>query len=110
MQHPLYEQVKAKFKDRKDVVFLAIDTDENRELVKPFLEQNNWSKKVYFEDGLGHLLQVTSIPTTVIFNKNGEVASRMNGFVPENFVDMLTTRIQEALHELPPKTTAWNVH
>jgi thiol-disulfide isomerase/thioredoxin len=97
VQHPLYERVKAKFKDRSDVVFLAIDTDENRALVKPFLEQNDWSKKVYFEDGLGHLLQVTSIPTTVIFNKKGEVASRMNGFLPENFVEMLSARIQEAL-------------
>jgi thiol-disulfide isomerase/thioredoxin len=108
VQHPLYEQVKVKFKDRTDVVFLAIDTDENRALVKPFLEQSNWNKKVYFDDGLGQLLQVTSIPTTVVFNKKGEVASRMNGFAPESFVDMLTARIHEALDELPPKTTAWN--
>ncbi len=28
-QHPLYEKVKAKFKDSGDVVFLAVDTDED---------------------------------------------------------------------------------
>ncbi len=97
VQHPLYEEVKAKFKDRTDVVFLSVDTDENRGLVKPFLERAKWNQRVYFEDGLGQLLQVSSIPTTVIFNKKGEVASRMNGFLPDRFVDMLTERIREAM-------------
>ena len=36
-QHPLYEKVKSKFKDSGDVVFLAVDTDEDHSLVKPFL-------------------------------------------------------------------------
>jgi len=99
IQHPLYEQVKDRFKTRGDVVFLAIDTDEDRAIVKPFLEQNQWSQKVYFEDGLGQLLQVSSIPTTLVLNKKGEVASRMNGFLPERFVDMLTDRIKDALGE-----------
>ena len=40
------------FKDRDDVVFLAIDTDEDHSMVKPFLEQRQWNQKVYFEDGL----------------------------------------------------------
>ena len=97
IQHPLYEEVKAKFKDRGDVVFLSIDTDENRGLVKPFLDRAKWSQLVYFEDGLQQLLQVSSIPTTVIFNKKGDVASRMNGFLPDRFVDMLAERIREAL-------------
>ena len=97
IQHPLYEEVKAKFKDRDDVVFLSIDTDENRGLVKPFLDRAKWSQVVYFEDGLQQLLQVSSIPTTVIFNKKGDVASRMNGFLPDRFVDMLAERIREAL-------------
>lgn len=97
VQHPLYEEVEAKFKDRTDVVFLSVDTDENRGLVKPFLERAKWNQRVYFEDGLGQLLQVSSIPTTVIFNKKGEVASRMNGFLPDRFVDMLTERIREAM-------------
>ena len=98
-QHPLYEEAKKRFKNRDDVVFLAIDTDEDHSLVKPFLEQNNWSQTVYFEDGLGQLLQVSSIPMTLIFDKEGRVFSRMNGFIPERFVDMLTERIQEALGE-----------
>jgi len=96
-QHPLYEQVKAKFKDTADVVFLALDTDEDHSLVKPFLTQIQWSQKVYFEDGLQSLLQVSSIPTTVILGKNGQVFTRMVGYLPDRFVDMLTERVESAL-------------
>ncbi len=101
-QHPLYEQAKARFKDTDDLVFLSIDTDEDHSLVKPFVESQHWNQKVYFEDGLQSLLKVSSIPTTVIFNKKGEIVSRMNGFLPDRFVDMLTDRIDEALGRTQP--------
>ena len=97
IQHPLYEKVKERFKDRRDVIFLSIDTDEDHSRVAPFLDEQKWSKTVYFEDGLQRLLQVTSIPTTVLFDKQGHVASRMNGFLPGSFVDQLSERIQSAL-------------
>lgn len=100
VQHPLYEQVKKKFGDKGDVVFLGINTDEDSSLVKPFIESNQWnSKSVYFEDGLSNLLRISSIPTTIVFDKQGQVFSRMNGFVPERFVDQLTARISEARDE-----------
>jgi thiol-disulfide isomerase/thioredoxin len=97
VQHPLYEEVKEKFSGRDDVVFLNINTDEDRDLVAPFLERNNWKKTVYFEDGLSRALKVYSIPTTIIVDKRGEIASRMNGFIPERFVEMLTERIEQTL-------------
>ena len=98
-QHPMYDRVMQRFKGRSDVVFLSIDTDETHEQVIPFLDQQKWSHKVYFEDGLQRLLQVNSIPTTILFDKQGHVASRMNGFLPDKFVDMLTHRIKSALEE-----------
>jgi thiol-disulfide isomerase/thioredoxin len=96
-QHPLYEAVKARFKDSDEVVFLAVDTDEDHGLVKPFLTQMKWSQKVYFEDGLQSLLQVSSIPTTVVLDKKGQLFTRMIGFLPDRFVDMLTDRVNDAL-------------
>lgn len=98
-QYPLYEEVKKRFKNRKDVVFLAINTDEDQALVKPFIDAQKWNKSVYFEDGLGRLLRVESIPSTLVFDRLGQLASRMNGYVPDRFVDMLSARIDGALDE-----------
>jgi thiol-disulfide isomerase/thioredoxin len=99
VQYPMYEQVKQQFKARNDVVFLGINTDQNREAVKPFLQEQKWNKAVYYEDGLSQFLKVSSIPSTLIFNRKGELATRMNGFVPDRFMEMLTERIKEALVE-----------
>ena len=97
-QHPLYEIVKQKYAKNKDVVFLAIATDEEHTPVTPFLAAQGWSRNnVYFEDGLSSLLKVSSIPATLIVDKQGRVYSRMNGFLPERFVAMLSDRIKEAL-------------
>ncbi len=97
-QHPLYAQVEERFKGNSNVVFLAVATDEERELVAPFLKEQKWNaENVFFEAGISRLLDISSIPTTIILDKNGNIASRMNGFTPERFVDLLTERINETL-------------
>jgi len=99
-QHPLYEQVKQRF-NNGDVVFLSIDSDDEHSLVQPFVNQNHWAQdNIYFEDGLSRALKVSNIPTTIVFDKQGKIASRMNGYLPYRFVDMLTARIRDALE--PP--------
>jgi len=97
IQHGLYEQVKAKFKDRADVVFLSVNTDEDRDVVPDFLAENHWDRKVYFEDGLSAALQISSIPTSILINRRGAIESRMNGFLPQRFVEQLIGRIGQAL-------------
>ena len=97
VQHPLYDQVMDKFRGRGDVVFLSVDTDEDRSIVPTFLSANKWTNKAWYEDGLSILLRVGSIPTTLVFDPRGEVSSRMTGFDPERFVAMLTDRINDAL-------------
>ena len=98
-QHPLYEEVKRRFLKKPEVLFLSINTDEDRGLVKPFLDQHGWSNNVLFEEGLSVALEISSIPTTILVNRHGELAGRMNGFIPDRFVDMLTERIQEMLSQ-----------
>lgn len=97
VQRPLFEEVKRRFAGRDDVVFLAVNTDEDRSLVPAFIEAQKWDLPVYFEDGLGRLLRVSSIPTTVVFSRKGEIAARFNGFVPDRFVETLADRIRAAL-------------
>lgn len=96
-QHVLYEQVEKRFEKNPHVVFLSINTDEDRSAVPAFLKEAKWDNHVYFEAGLSALLAINSIPTTIIVDGSGAVASRMNGFVPERFVDLLTERIESTL-------------
>ncbi len=96
-QHPLYDEVKKRFAGNPDVVFLSVDTDEDHALARPFLDQAKWTGPVYFEDGLSRALRITSIPTTIVFGRDGKIFTRMNGFVPQRFVEQLTAKIREAL-------------
>jgi thiol-disulfide isomerase/thioredoxin len=99
VQHPLYQQVMRRFQDNSGVLFLSISTDEEHALVESFVKENHWTNPVYFEDGLASMLRITSIPTTIIVNTRGEISSRMNGFNPDRFVDLLTERIQQAMKD-----------
>ncbi len=97
IQHPMYEQVKKRFKD-KPVVFLSINTDEDRATVPEFVQEHHWDNKVYYEDGLAAALRIDSIPTAILINKHGDVESRLP-FIPDRFIDMLSQRIEQALTE-----------
>jgi thiol-disulfide isomerase/thioredoxin len=97
VQHPLYETLRERFSSRGDVAFLEMNSDEDRSVVEPFLTAEKWGKVVYFEDGLARLLNVMNIPTTILIDKSGHVASRMDGFDPETFLDQMTGRIQAIL-------------
>ncbi len=82
-QHPLYDQVKSSFKDTGDVVFLSVDTDEDHSLVKPFIESAEVERRMCIsKTDCSACCSVSSIPTTIIFGKQGEVVSRMIGFLP----------------------------
>ena len=63
------------------------------------LSAQGWTQPVYYDAGLGAMLRVGSIPTTIVLNREGQIVSRMAGFIPGRFVDMLTSRIEESLHD-----------
>ncbi len=103
IQHPLYETLRQRFGARGDVVFLEMNSDEDRSVVEPFLTAQNltdekWDKTaVYFEDGLARLLNVMNIPSTILIDKSGRMVSRMDGFDPSSFLEQMTSRIQSIL-------------
>ncbi len=96
-QHPLYEDVKKRFADRNDVMFISVNSDDDHEDVAPFIAEQKWSRNVYFDSGLARLLSVNSIPSTIVLDKQGRMASRMDGFYPDRFVDQLSARIRTIL-------------
>lgn len=95
VQHPMIEKVRLHFGEESDVVFLAIDTDEDRSLVTPFIREQGWKTQVYFESGLVARLNINAIPTVLILDPGGKISSRMAGLIPDRFEDMLTQRIEE---------------
>jgi thiol-disulfide isomerase/thioredoxin len=94
---PLFERAIAKYKDDKDVFFLAVTTDEDRDLVAPFLKQYKFNLPVAYADYLNDHFAVSSIPTTIILDRYGEVSFRQAGFNPrEDFIESLSEKIEDA--------------
>jgi thiol-disulfide isomerase/thioredoxin len=95
VQHPLLEKIRQRYEAAGKVVFLSIDSESDHSAVAPFLKEMQWHGRTYFDAGIARMLNVSSIPTVVIVDKNGRISSRMIGFIPERFEDMLTERIEE---------------
>jgi thiol-disulfide isomerase/thioredoxin len=95
-QHPIIEKVRAHYAKDPDVVFVAVDTDDDPSLVEPFLVQQGWENPSWLEGGMERKLAITSIPTTIVLDPKGRISSRMPGLIPDRFEEMLTQRIEEA--------------
>jgi thiol-disulfide isomerase/thioredoxin len=102
-QQPLIEKVEKRYGDATDVVFAAIDADDDPSLVAPFVKEQGWKNQGYFEAGLARLLTISSIPTVLVIDPSGQVSSRMIGFIPDRFEQMLTERVEEARKAGTPK-------
>ena len=95
-QHPLFEKVREHYAKDPNVVFVAVDTDDDTTVVAPFLKQQGWTNPAWLEGGLERKLTITSIPTTIVLDPFGRISSRMAGLIPDRFEDMLMQRIEEA--------------
>jgi thiol-disulfide isomerase/thioredoxin len=97
VEMPLFEKTIAKYKDEKDVVFLALNTDEDRELVRLFLKDKKYNLPIAYAENLDQHYGVEAIPTTLIFDRQGQVSYRQAGFNPNgDFVALLSEKIEEA--------------
>ncbi|HZS07113.1 MAG TPA: redoxin family protein [Blastocatellia bacterium] len=97
IEMPLLEKTMAKYSADKEVVFLTLNTDEDRELVEPFLKEQKYRLPVVYANYLNNHFGVNSIPTTIIFDRQGNVSFRQAGFAQgEDFVAMLSERIEAA--------------
>jgi thiol-disulfide isomerase/thioredoxin len=88
--------VRAKFAGREDVVFLAVNADEDESLVAPYLKQHKFGGTAVFADGVNQALHVESIPTVLVLDKSGKIAYRTEGFAPEGFTDLAVAAITKA--------------
>jgi thiol-disulfide isomerase/thioredoxin/tetratricopeptide (TPR) repeat protein len=98
---PLFANVAAGYAGRNDVVFLAVNTDEDEARVRPFLDEQKWKLPVAFADGLDEFLRVLSLPTVIVLDHTGKISYRINGYQSEEFEERLSNAIERAF---PPIT------
>src|SRR5436189_1042760 len=94
---PLFSRVAAGFQTNADVLFLAVNCDEDETLVKSYLEQNKSRTPVVFADGLDRFFTVNSFPTVMVLDRAGKIAYRSDGFAPDTFEPDLLAAIRRAL-------------
>ena len=88
--------VRTKFSGRDDVVFMAINSDENESIVAPFLLDQKPGGTLVFADGVSQAFHVESIPTILVLDKAGKIAYRTQGFAPDGFPDLAAAAITKA--------------
>jgi thiol-disulfide isomerase/thioredoxin len=101
---PHFERIAARYAGQKDIVFYGLNCDEDESLVAPFVAEEKPRTTVLFADGLDHLLNVESFPTTVILDRTGKIAYRSEGFDPDDVDKTLAAAVERALH--PPDAAA----
>jgi thiol-disulfide isomerase/thioredoxin len=93
---PMLGDVRAKFAGRNDVVFIAVNADENESLVAPFLQNRKPGGALVFDDGVSKAFHIETIPTVLVLDKAGKIAYRTQGFAPEGFADIAAGAITKA--------------
>ena len=94
---PQFVQVAKNYVGNGDIVFYAVNTDEDETLVAPFLNHEKWDEPVVYADGLDEFVKVQSLPTVLIVDRSGKITYRINGYPPEGFAENLTNAIQAAV-------------
>jgi thiol-disulfide isomerase/thioredoxin len=94
---PLLDSVGQLFKGSSDIVFLALNSDDDRARVAPYLAKEKVSGTLVFADGLDTLLGVHALPTVLVLDRSGKIAYRSDGVDPNTFVASLTMAILDAV-------------
>ncbi|HEY7839074.1 MAG TPA: redoxin domain-containing protein [Terriglobales bacterium] len=104
VQHPLLDAVREKFETDHNVIFIAIDEDQDKSRVAPFLKAHGWAANTWLDQGVAPFLNISGLPATLIFDPAGAVVYRQEGFVPATFSTQLTQAVQGALARAFPRT------
>ena len=97
VEMPLFEQAMAKYKNDPNVIFLAVNTDEDRIVVQPYVSEQKLKLQVVYADYIDDHWAVASIPTTLILDRKGAISFRQAGFNSQSdFVEMLSEKIEAA--------------
>jgi thiol-disulfide isomerase/thioredoxin len=91
---PHFDRIASSYAQRSDVLFYALNCDDDESLVAPYLADVKSNTPTLFADGLDRLLGVVSFPTTLILDRNGKIAFREDGFDPDGFDKSLRDAVE----------------
>lgn len=94
---PMLINVSKAYSSNADVVFLAVNTDEDETIVAPFLQHQKWDIPIAFADGLDVFLKVESLPTVIVIDRTGKIVYRVGGLDLQQFTPSLDTALQSVL-------------
>jgi thiol-disulfide isomerase/thioredoxin len=103
---PLFDRVAARYVGRNDVVFYALNCDDDESLVQPYLAAEKFKTPAMFADGLERVFQVGNFPTTLVLDRSGKIAFRADGFDPGGFEKNLMDAIDHIDRPAAPATAA----
>jgi thiol-disulfide isomerase/thioredoxin len=91
---PHYQKAYEKYRDNANVVFLAISTDDNDQVVQEFIAENQYAFAAARSPKTAQAYGVTAIPTLIIIGKDGKMQYRHVGFDSNSdFVKTLSQKI-----------------
>jgi thiol-disulfide isomerase/thioredoxin len=93
---PEFVGVAKSYTGNNDILFYAVNTDEDQSLVPQFVAHEKWDVPMVYADGLDDFMKVDSLPTVMVFDRAGKIIYRINGFPPEGFTENLNSAIQSA--------------
>jgi len=92
---PLFQAMHDEYSG-KDIVFLAISTDKEKDKVIPFLEENKYTFKVLYDNGMKKAYNVAGIPTVFIINQDGIIKYKNVGFRAD-ITEIWTEQLQQLM-------------
>ena len=103
---PLFDRVAMRYASRNDVVFYALNCDDDESLVRPYLAEEKFKTPALFADGLERLFRIENFPTTLVLDRTGKIAFRADGFDPAGFEKNLMEAISHIDQPVTPPATA----
>jgi len=77
---PSINELKAKFEGNENIVFLMVDVDGKHQRSQAFMDKRKYNFSVYFPHSeIPKEYLAGAIPTTVILDKKGAIAARIEG-------------------------------
>jgi thiol-disulfide isomerase/thioredoxin len=94
---PWFNQVAKGYAANPKVQFLAVNTDEDRAMVAPFVSHEKWDVPIAYADALDAFLGVQTLPTVIMLDATGKIIYRTNEFSSQGAAPALPAAIDNAL-------------